>query len=198
MGAAAAITERQPVRISPSVEMTVSVLPVLFASIAYGPLAGMVVAALGLGLYFEQPYSRWLVWTSTRALAGGFGGLVANAIGVHTNSLGVLLLAVIAAATAEALVDMAIGAGVYVLRGHGTLREHLQSVGPVFLATVPLYGPVLVLLVYAYERVSPWSVLLFFGPAFAAQRFYRLYQEEREATGKLATANDQLERANLS
>ncbi len=35
-------------------------------------------------------------------------------------------------------------------------------------------------------------------PAFAAQRFYRLYQEEREATQRLESANEQLERANLS
>jgi putative nucleotidyltransferase with HDIG domain len=47
------------------------------------------------------------------------------------------------------------------------------------------------LLAYAYNELAIWSVLFFFGPVFAAQRFYRLYQEERAAAR-------QLERANLS
>lgn len=198
MGAVAAFMERQPVRISPSAEMTVSVLPVLFAAVEYGPLAGMAVAALGFVLYFEAPYSRWVIWTSTRCLAGGLGGLAAGAIGVRTNSIGVLIAAVTAAATTEALVDMVIGAGVFVVRRHGSLRSHLRMLGPVFITTVPLYAPVLVLLVYAYARVSPWSVLLFFGPAFAAQRFYRLYQDERQSAQQLEIANERLEQANLS
>src|SRR5205085_2302030 len=46
--------------------------------------------------------------------------------------------------------------------------------------------------------ISPWSVLLFFGPAFAAQRFYRLYQEQREATRQLGEVNARLESANVS
>jgi len=36
------------------------------------------------------------------------------------------------------------------------------------------------------------------GPAFAAQRFYRLYQEEREATQQLGIVNVRLEQANVS
>jgi putative nucleotidyltransferase with HDIG domain len=197
-GAVAAFMERQPVRLSASAEMTVSVLPVLFAAVVYGPLAGMTVAALGFVLYFEAPYSRWVIWTATRCLAGGAGGLMAAAIGVRTDAAGVLIAAVIAAAATEALVDMAIGAGVFAVRRHGQLRAHIRTVGPVFLATVPLYAPILVALVYAYARISPWSVILFFGPAFAAQRFYRLYQEERQATENLGAANARLERANVS
>src|SRR5207249_7561564 len=45
------------------------------------------------------------------------------------------------------------------------------------------------LLAYAYQGLEVWSVLFFFAPAFAAQRFYRLYQEEREATRQLEKAN---------
>jgi putative nucleotidyltransferase with HDIG domain len=62
---------------------------------------------------------------------------------------------------------------------------------PVMSATVPLYTPLIALLAYAYEGLEAWSVVFFFAPAFVAQRFYRLYQEEREASR-------QLERANLS
>ena len=62
---------------------------------------------------------------------------------------------------------------------------------PIMTATVPLYTPLIALLAYAYQELAVWSVLFFFGPVFAAQRFYRLYQEERAAAR-------QLERANLS
>src|SRR5215207_1170479 len=39
----ALLTERQPVRISESTEITVSVLPILFAAVVFGPLAAMLV-----------------------------------------------------------------------------------------------------------------------------------------------------------
>jgi putative nucleotidyltransferase with HDIG domain len=53
-------------------------------------------------------------------------------------------------------------------------------------------------LVYAYEELSGWTVLLFFGPAFAAHSLYRLYREQRHATDELRRVNETLERANIS
>ena len=66
------------------------------------------------------------------------------------------------------------------------------------MATIPLYTSVLVVLTYAFQQVSTWSVLLFFGPAFAAHRFHRMYHEERETADQLKKANARLEHANLS
>jgi putative nucleotidyltransferase with HDIG domain len=63
---------------------------------------------------------------------------------------------------------------------------------------IPLYTPVLAILAYAYQRVSPWTVVLFFAPAIAAQRLFVLYQEQRRLTDDVIAANDRLERANLS
>ena len=119
LGVAAPVTERQPVRISPNAETTVSVLPILIAAIAYGPLAGMAVAALGLIVDCRPPVSRWLIWTSLPSLAGGFGGIAGEAIGTSRGSLGLLIAAVLAAATAEAIVDACIGGGVVVVRRQG-------------------------------------------------------------------------------
>ena len=34
------------------------------------------------------------------------------------------------------------------------------------LGAVPLYTPVLAVLVFAYRHFSPWTVVLFFAPAF--------------------------------
>ncbi len=198
LGAVAAAAERQPVRIATSTEITVAFLPVLFAAVVYGPLAAIVVASLGLLVDLRPPYARWVIWTLLRALAGGLGGVAAQLTLAQGKSIGSLCGAVVLAAAIEASVDAVVGAGVVALRGSGSFWGHLKSVRPVLLATIPLYAPMTVLLVFAYEQISPWSVILFVGPAFAAHRFYRLYQEERDATRKLGDVNAQLERANLS
>jgi len=54
------------------------------------------------------------------------------------------------------------------------------------------------LLVIAYRDVSPWTLPLFLVPALAAQRLYAMYQEQRRLAEDLSTANETLERANLS
>jgi putative nucleotidyltransferase with HDIG domain len=194
----AVAAERQPVRISPNAESTVSVLPILFAAVEYGALAAMIVAAIALIGDFKPPYTRWLIWTSLRSLAGGLAGLASMAVLAGGDSLTRLVVAVALAALTEACVDIGLGAVVVSLRQSGTLFDYLHSVRHVLFATVPLYTPVLVLLLYSFRHVSPWSVLLFFGPAFAAHKSYRLYQDQREVSAELASTNDRLERANLS
>jgi putative nucleotidyltransferase with HDIG domain len=198
LAAVAMLAERQPVRISANLEMTVSVLPMLFAAVIYGPLAAMAVGALGLLADFRRPYLRWLIWTAMRVLAGGLAGVAASAFLNESRSFGPLLAAVAAASLTDATADALLGSVVVSLRGTGTCGEHLRSMRPILAATVPLYTPVIVLLVYAYDEVSPWSLLLFFAPAFAAHRLYRLYEEQREAAQQLAHVNDRLERASLS
>jgi putative nucleotidyltransferase with HDIG domain len=190
--------ERQSVRISPNAEITVSVLPILFATIVYSPLAGMTVAAAGLLGDFGRPFVRWVVWTSLRALAGGLAGLAALLVSRGDQTLPRLILAVAAAAVTEACVDIALGAVVVALRRNGTALDYVRSTRHVLFATVPLYTPVLVLLIHTYSNVSAWTFLLFFGPAFAAHKSYRLYQDQREVAEELARTNTQLERANLS
>ena len=183
--------ERHHVRITANAEMTVSVLPVLFAAVVFGPLDAMLVGALGLLGDFRTPYPRWAIWTAMRALAGGLAGIAAAAVLSQGEAFGVLVIAVAVAAVVEALCDAFLGAATVALRGSGSARGFLTSMHPIMTATVPLYTPLIALLAYAYNELAIWSVLFFFGPVFAAQRFYRLYQEERAAAR-------QLERANLS
>ena len=195
----AVLAEAQPVRISSNTEISASVLPILFAAVVYGPLPAMLVGAIALSRDFGAPHTRWLIWTCLRALAGGLAGVAALVIlSLGAKSPILLLSAAAAAAITEAVVDVMLGAAVVSIRGSGTLGSYFRSVRPVLLATAPLYTPVIAVLAIAYDRVSVWSVLLFFGPAFAAHRFYRLYQEEREATDKLEGANQRLERATIS
>jgi putative nucleotidyltransferase with HDIG domain len=66
------------------------------------------------------------------------------------------------------------------------------------LAAVPLYAPIVALLAFAYQEVSPFTLPLFLVPALAAQRLFALYQDQRRLAEELGLANASLERANLS
>ena len=193
----AVLAERQPVRITRNAEITVAVLPMLFAAVVYGPVDAMTVGAIGVMADFRAPYLRWLVWTSMRSLAGGFAGLAALGFD-HAGSAGQLLAAVTAAALTDAVVDSVIGGTIVALRGTGSWKGFVLSVRPLFVSCLALYVPLISLLVYSYEQVGAWTVMLFFAPTFAAQSLYRLYCQEREGAARLKSANQKLERANLS
>ena len=63
---------------------------------------------------------------------------------------------------------------------------------------VPIYGAVAALLAYAYLSITPLTAALFFIPALAAQRFFAVSRKQQEALSSLASANQRLEKANLS
>ena len=198
LGALAVFVERQPVRLSSNLEITVSFLPVVFAAVALGPLSAMAVVAIGLATDFRRPYLRWAIWMCMRALAAGLAGAGAFAILEEGSSFGVLVLAVSVAALTYSLVDAGLGSLVVTLRGSGGCLDYLRSLRPILFGTVPLYMPVILLLVYAYQQVSPWTLLLFLAPAFVAHQVHGLYREQRETTEQLSVANERLGRANLS
>jgi putative nucleotidyltransferase with HDIG domain len=196
--AVAVLAERQPVRLTPNTEITVSVLPMLFAAVVYGPLDAALVGGLGLLADFRAPHVRWLIWTSSRVLAGGLAGVAAFELLPSTPTVGELLVVVVAAAAIEAIVDSGISVATVVLRGTGSYRAFVKSVRPVLVSSLAVYVPAVVVLAYAYGQMSTWTVLLFFAPGFVAQTLYRLYREERQAAERLAEANVRLQRANLS
>jgi putative nucleotidyltransferase with HDIG domain len=198
LGVLSLAAERRPVRVNSNVEITVSILPVVFAAVVFGPLAAMAVGALGLAVTFGEPYTRWLIWTCTRSLGAGLAGVAASMLLVEEPSAGRLLGAVALAAFVNATFDAMVGALVIAIRRSGDSLSGLRLLRPILLGTVPLYTAILVLLIYAYEEFSAWSLLLFLVPAFAAHRLHGLYREQRETTDQLRVANERLERANLS
>jgi putative nucleotidyltransferase with HDIG domain len=198
LGVMGLVAERQVVQISANVQISVSVLPLLLAATLFGPLEAMLVAVVTLASDFKRPYTRWAIWTSSRALAGAGAGLAAAAIAAENPTFGNVCATVAAAALAEAVIDTALGATTGALRGHASFGATFSLVKPVLLGTVPLYTPVVVLLIYACHEISEWSVIFFVAPAFAAHRFYSLYREERDARQKVNEVNSRLQRANLS
>jgi putative nucleotidyltransferase with HDIG domain len=192
------LAERRPVRVNANVEITVSILPVVFAAVVFGPLSAMAVGALGLVVTFGEPYARWAIWTSTRALGAGLAGVAASLVLVDDPSAGRLFAAVAVAAFVDAAVDALLGAAVVAIRKSGDSLSGLSLLRPILLGTVPVYTPIIVVLIYAYEQFSAWSLLLFLVPAFAAHRLHGLYREQRQTTEKLRSVNERLEQANLS
>lgn len=199
--------ERQGVRLSSCVEISVSFLPLVFAAALFGPLAAMLVGAAGMLSQFplrrqagvEQPYLRWLVWTSTRALvaaSAGFGALAAAGPGAHTYLR--LLLATAAAASCEAVSDFALGVLTALVRRRASLLEVARTTGPVLLLAIPFYTAVIPALAYAFRELSPWTLAFFVLPALTAHRLLLLFREQRQAIHELTELTATLERANLS
>jgi putative nucleotidyltransferase with HDIG domain len=195
---AAVIAERQSVRVSPRLELSVSFLPIVLAAVIYGPLGAIVVSSASLLPDFGRPYARWIVWTASRSLAAAAAGIAASSIdgSLGSHSFTRVIAAVAAATVVEQLGDFLLGSVTAKLRGMSD-RE-IVGVASTILFAIPLYTPVTALLVYAYREVSPWSVVLFLFPAFASQKLFLLYQEQRATAGELAQSMKRQEKANLS
>jgi putative nucleotidyltransferase with HDIG domain len=209
----AGMAERGRVRLGENIEASISLIPTVFAAAIFGPLPGMVVGAASFIGEFPQflprgrreavfdrgaPYLRWGIYTCIRSLSGGVAGSAAwgasSLAGANTTAV---VAATLAAAVVAEPLDVAFAAATLRLRG-GRGLDVVKALGPVTLASIPLYIPIVAVLGIAYRQVSPWSLALFFVPALAAQRLFALYQSQRELADGLTEMNAQLEGANLS
>jgi putative nucleotidyltransferase with HDIG domain len=202
--ALALAAERETIRLTSSGEASVGSLVFVFAAVTLGPLAAVIVGVAGLLIDLprrdtERPILRWLTWTALRVLsatAAAFSALVtAHALG---GGFLAVFASVFAAFTAETTTSFVLGAVAPTIRGVNTFRGSARTFGPALIGSVPLYAPLVAVLVYSYQTVSPWSVALFMIPAIAAQRLNLLYREQRETAEALANANERLSSANLS
>ena len=195
----AAVAERGRVRLNSTTELSISLLPILFAAVAFGPMAAMVVGAGSMLGGFRAPYLKWAIFTLSESIAGAGTGIAAGlAASLTTDDLGSVAAATVAGALAAQVLDAVFASITLFLRGTGRVRDSARTLLPVFFASVPLYTPVVALLVVAYRDVSAWTLPLFLVPAIAAQRLYAMYQEQRRLAEDLSTANETLERASLS
>lgn len=195
---AAAVSERQRVAIGKDTEASISLIPILFAAVLFGPLAGMIVAAVSNLGAFCSPYMKWAIYTCSHSITGALAGFVAiGALQLSGDELlGYLVATGFAALAAEVAETAFFGITIW-MRGKEPFAP-IRALAPIAFASVLLYAPVVALLVTAYEQVSPLTLPLFLAPALAAQRLFGLYQEQRRLTDDLAEVNVRLERANLS
>ena len=142
---------------------------------------------------------RSIIYTGSRAVTGGLTGIVAlSVIDAADSKFGGIVLATLVGAVTAQLLDIAFACLTVSLRGTTRPFDTARTIAPVALSAVPLYAPVVILLTIAYEELSPWTLILFFVPALAAQRLFALLQAQRHLTEGLSSVNAQLERANLS
>jgi putative nucleotidyltransferase with HDIG domain len=208
----AAVAERGRVRLDSTTEVSISVLPTVFAAAVFGPLAALIVSVSSLlgdapiavlsrrtSVDRSAPALKWGVFTCIRAIYGAAAGFAAAAtLPIESDSTTTQL--VIATATAALVaepLDLAFGVLTFWLRRNQPLH-YLRICAPMYAVSVCLYTPIVAALAVAYTTVSPWTLPLFFIPALAAQRLFGLYQEQRQLAAQLVEANADLEKANLS
>ena len=198
LAVAAAVAERQGVRVASHTHTSVSVLPILFTAVVFGPIDGMFVALCALLPYFEVPYVRWAVWTSSRVVVAGLAGLAAGSLLSNDPSFAVILLAVAGATVVEGVADAILTSVTVEIRHRGTFHSTFRALLRVFALTGPLHVPVVAGLVFAYLELPPWSLLMFGVPALAAHHLLRLYQEQAKLADDLKTASSRMEQASVS
>jgi putative nucleotidyltransferase with HDIG domain len=196
-----AVAERGTVLITGTTELSIAMLPTLFAAVLFGPLAaGMVNASSMLGdsevlLRSDpgrSPRLKLASYASSRFITGAVAGLIAQQLlGLTSSDLGGLMIATFGAAVAAEGIEMIFAGVTARIRRTNTILGVLRTVTPVLATSVPLYAPTVAILAYAYTNFSPWTALLFFVPALAAQRLYGMYQQQRQLA-------DDLKRANMS
>jgi putative nucleotidyltransferase with HDIG domain len=202
---AALVAERGSIRVTKTLQASIASLPFMFAGVLFGPLAAIVVGAVGLLPDLAQrddPQAglRWATWTASRAISAGASGFVAWTIAESGDrrSFGLTLAAVLAGCLVDAVFDFILVSLTIFVRKRERVSDVASAFGPLLLASVPLYAPIIAVVAYAYRAFSPWSSVLFVIPAFAAQRLFLLYQQQRETADELTVANERLERANVS
>lgn len=194
-----ALTERARVNLGQSIEISVSLLPALFAAVLFGPLAGMIVFAASMLCEGQLPPIARGLYSGMRALTGATTGVLTAfvATGTGSGSGAIVFSSAVGAVVAE-FMDIGFSSIVFALRGHGSPIRAFRQYLPLVLTSVPFYMPVVALLTLAYRELSPLTLPLFFIPALAAQRWFVLYQAQRELADELVVANGRLEKANLS
>ncbi|MDQ3821784.1 MAG: HD-GYP domain-containing protein [Actinomycetota bacterium] len=194
-----AIAERERVRFSSRTELSISLLPTLFTAVVFGPLPAMAVAAVGMLGDFRRPRMRWFIYTLSEAITAGVTGLVAMELSdAISGEMASVAVGTFGAAVVAQTLDVFFACVTMRLRRAGSLSETVALLGPAVVASIPLYTPLVALLAFTYNEVSPWALPFFVVPAVAAQRLFILYQAQRRLADDLASAIQQLEKANLS
>ena len=195
----AAVAEKGSIRVTSTTQESISLLPTLFAAVLFGPLAGAAVGAASMLSEFRSPYLAWALYSSSRSITGALTGIVAqSALGLPLSGVGGIAVATAAGAVVAESLDVGFAAVTHRVRRNGSIVQLIHKLAPLQAASLPLFVPMVILLVMAYVELSPWTLPLFFAPALAAQRLYGMYQEQRRLADDVQRANVRLERANMS
>jgi putative nucleotidyltransferase with HDIG domain len=195
LAAVAGLAERSRVRLTDHIEVSICLLPTLLAGMLFGPLASMVVwgASMvgGFSRDLPNPFLRVAIYSCSRSIAGAVTGFVAFEVahGPIQNTFAAAAVAAGVGAVVAQTLDVLFATCTLRLRGSGAALDVMRTLTPLVLSAVPLYAPIAAFLAYAYEEVSPWTLILFFVPALAAQRLFGMYQDKSRLAARLEQAN---------
>src|SRR5436309_8007324 len=105
-GLLAIMAERQSVRFTENIELSVAFLPLLFVAVVFGPLPAALIGAVTVLPDFGRPYTRWVIWTANRTIIGGMAGLAALLPSDAASSIGLILAATFLAAIVDFALDL--------------------------------------------------------------------------------------------
>src|SRR6266566_8804829 len=105
-GLLAIMAERQSVRFTETIELSVAFLPLLFVAVVFGPLPAALIGAVTVLPDFGRPYTRWVIWTANRTIIGGMAGLAALVPSDAASSVGLILAATFLAAIVDFAFDL--------------------------------------------------------------------------------------------
>ena len=186
-----ALSERSSVRLAPNLEVSLTLLLIIFAAVVSGPLAAMLVGGLAMLGDLRRPYLKWAVYTCTRSITGALAGLAAVATGAPPDTLYSAVATTLAAAVTAYAVDAAFCALTLRVRGTGGLPDVVRT-APMLGVSFSLYSPVIALFTFGMSSLSEWSAALLLVPVFTAQRLFVLYQRQKRLSDDLTEANTAL------
>lgn len=199
--------ERETISASARTQVSVAILPLVFVQVVFGPLAAAAVAATTMLIEFpvfakrretvDRSYLRWLVWTSERVITAVTGGVAAYLV-LHNDKPLTIVAATALAMTTSLAMNSGLTYTTLRVRGTENAWDAVRAIAKVAAAGIPIYGAAVAFLAYAYVAVTPWTAVVFFIPAIAAHRLFAVTRKQQEALTSLETANERLERANLS
>ena len=202
--------EGRGMRMSPTVEASVSFMPVVLAAVLFGPAAGAVVGVVSMmrpALHRDAPLERLVIYISGKAVSGCSAGWAAIAAerALGGASLGQLVGVAAAASVAGTAAEFLVTALTLLLR-HGTRPgEVWRLVRGSLAVSAALYAPVTALIAFVYPLAGV-EVLAFFAVPLVAShlsfamhaRQAQLIEELGETNSRLERANDHLRRVNIS
>ena len=199
LSVAAGVAERQSVWVTRNIETSISFLPLVLTAVAFGPLSAMLVGLLANVPIIGRPYLKWLVYTPARTLTSAAAALSAGLVLSSTAStFGAVFVGTLVAALTYNVADAVVNVGTLWVRSSARPRSFVQTMGPLLALSIPLYVPLVALMVYGYWTYSLWVVAAFLVSAIAFQGLIRLYQQQRDAVTELQEANTRLASANVS
>jgi putative nucleotidyltransferase with HDIG domain len=200
----ALIAESLAVEFTDRITLTASNLPILLAVMFLGPAPAMVVAAIAgvWGFWRERSFFIALFNVSDFVVAAGAAALVflglENAWGFEQSAVspGFLAAGVLAAATYEFVIGLAVGVASRLMYHRPVMTYWKAELGP-FARSLAVLWALGLMTAALYAEAGLVAVVLLFVPLFASQYMFKLLVNEKEHVATQKQLSDQYLEMNI-